>query len=102
MIDINSESLLSPRQAARHPAFAGPDGRPPHIASVYRLIQSGKANVVGERVHLETVRTIRGVRTSEEAIDRFIAAINARPVPQNPAAKPGRAKSELAAAGWAG
>ena len=107
MIDLEEEKLLSPTQAARHPAFAGPDGGPCHVASVYRVIQRGRRDAAGNRIRLETIRTPRGLRTSVEAVGRFVDALNAdadvaagKPVGRAAARANAKAKGDLAAAGW--
>lgn len=72
MIDVTCESLLTPTQAARHPALVNPDGRPCHLAKVYRLFSKGVLGPDGTRQRLEFVRVPGGTRTSAEAIQRLV------------------------------
>jgi hypothetical protein len=66
------EELLSPAQAARHRALRGADGRPCHLASVYRWMNAGARAADGSRVVLESIKCPAGRRTSAQAIERFI------------------------------
>lgn len=78
MIDIDTEQLLSPKEATRHPAFRNAKGRPGSLAAVYRAINPGARAVTGERVRLEVVKVPSGIRTSREAVGRFIAKLSNR------------------------
>lgn len=76
MIDVLVEDLIDLRRACREKPFCnGRTGKPAHIASMYRHVMRGARAANGERVRLETVRTPSGLRTSREAIARFIAAL---------------------------
>lgn len=75
MINIESETLLSPSQAAKHVAIRNADGRPAHIAKVYRLFEHGTLAADGTRVKLEYVVVPGGRRTSAEAIERLVARL---------------------------
>jgi hypothetical protein len=68
-IDVNAEELLSLTEAAQHPAFRHPRGEPCSLAKIYRMINPG---VRGHR--LECVRC-PGLKTSSEAIARFVAKL---------------------------
>jgi hypothetical protein len=72
VIDLRNETLLTPTQAARHPALRNPNGRPAHLAKIYRLFQNGALAADGTRVTLEKVRCPGGWRTSVEAIERLV------------------------------
>ncbi|MGE5611216.1 MAG: hypothetical protein ACM359_18345 [Bacillota bacterium] len=74
MIDLSSEYILSPRQATREPAFRNTEGRPGHISKVYRAFRPGVHGV-----RLEFVKTPGGIRTSREAIARFVNALTYGP-----------------------
>src|SRR5690348_16651826 len=76
MIDVNCEQLISPREATRHPVFQNAKGRPGSLATVYRAINPGARSMTGERVRLETIKVPSGLRTSREAIARFIARLS--------------------------
>jgi len=105
LIDIDTETLLDLPAACRHPALVNSrTHRPCHLAQIYRYVQRGAVAANGERVRLETVRTPAGMRTSREAIGRFIAELTD---PDRPAPAPwvrrkqmAVAKAELEAAGF--
>lgn len=76
MIDVLLEDLIDLRQACREKPFRNSrTGRPAHISSVYRHVMAGARAANGERIKLEVVRTPSGLRTSREAIGRFIATL---------------------------
>jgi hypothetical protein len=88
MIDIFGEDLIDFRTAAREKVFRHPKtGHPAHISSIYRYVLRGGRASNGERVQLEVVKTPSGLRTSREAIQRFIGAMS------NPTAPPALLKS---------
>ena len=73
MIDAINEDLIDLRQACREKPFRNPKtNKPAHIASLYRHVLRGARDANGSRVRLETIRTPSGLRTSREAIQRFI------------------------------
>lgn len=76
MIDIDREELLPLKAVCAHPVLRRPDGRAPDLTSVYRWISSGIVGASGERNRLEVVRVPGGMRTSREAIGRFIARLS--------------------------
>jgi hypothetical protein len=76
-IDITTERLLSPTEAAREPVFRR-RGKPIHVSCVYRYMTRGVVTAHGERMVLESIRTPMGVRTSAEAIERFIRALTGK------------------------
>lgn len=76
MIDVNCEELISPREATRHPVFRNAQGRPGSLAAVYRAFNPGARSVAGERIRLETIKAPSGVRTSREAIARFVERLS--------------------------
>lgn len=77
VIDILTETLLDLKQAAREAPFRNPRTRKAvHVSAVYRYISRGATATNGERVRLESVTTPGGVRTSREAVVRFIARLS--------------------------
>jgi hypothetical protein len=72
VIDIHHEELMILRLATRHPIFRNPEGKPGHVAAVYRAVNPGAKAVNGQRVGLEVVKTPRGLMTSKEALQRFV------------------------------
>ena len=110
MIDIDHETLIDPRAAARLDVFANQiTGKPAHKSKVFRAILQGCRAHDGRRVKLEHVRVPGGIRTSREAIARFVAALtgdvdtatNAAPTrtPARRAREIKAAERELTAAG---
>src|SRR5690606_40432606 len=97
MIDVKTETLLTLRQAATHPAFRHPSGRPAHISKIYRAVITGYRGT-----RLETINMPGGRRTSDEATARFIAQLNSKDSdvapPPDGAARRARSKVLLAAA----
>jgi hypothetical protein len=86
MIDIFGEDLIDLRAACKEPPFRHPKtGKPGHISGMYRHALRGARAADGSRIRLETVRTPSGLRTSREAIQRFIAALTN---PDNPLPPP--------------
>jgi hypothetical protein len=76
MFDVLNEDLIDLRAACREKPFRHrKTGKPAHISSMYRHVMRGARAANGERVRLETVRTPSGLRTSREAVQRFIAAL---------------------------
>lgn len=77
MIDVESETLLTPRQALAHPALRNAQGRVGHLAKFYRLCDRGSVASDGKsRIRLEYVICPAGRKTSTEAIERFIERLN--------------------------
>jgi hypothetical protein len=72
MIDVNHEELMNLRQATRHPIFRNAEGKPGHVAAVYRAVNPGARAVDGQRIRLEVAKTPRGLVTSKEALQRFV------------------------------
>lgn len=73
MIDVESENLLTPRQALAHPALRNAEGRVGHLAKFYRICDRGALAADGKtRVRLEYVVCPGGRRTSTQAIDRLV------------------------------
>src|SRR5690349_9193477 len=66
MINIDGEALMTLKEATRHRVLVR-NGRSARIATVHRWSQKGSRGVV-----LETVRTPSDLKTSAEAIRRFI------------------------------
>lgn len=107
MIDVLAETLIDLPTAAREPALRNArTGKPCHAAQLYRFFHIGARSVTGERVRLEFVKVPSGLRTSREAVARFIAALTdpdrptAPPRTRTRQAQQDRAERELAAAGF--
>lgn len=84
MIDVLNEELIDLRRAAKLPPFAnGKTGKPAHIASLYRHVLNGARAANGERIRLETVRTPGGLRTSRQAVERFIRSLTNPDIPMD-------------------
>jgi hypothetical protein len=105
MIDMLKEDLIVLRAACREKPFRHRrTGKPAHISSLYRHVMRGARAANGERIRLETVRTPSGLRTSREAIARFIQALTDPGLPLPTAAKRRQAQeaaeTELRRAGF--
>jgi hypothetical protein len=107
MIDVFTELLLDLHQACKLPPFLDPrTQRPMHISGMYRQINRGARAADGQRIRLEVIRTPRGMRTSREAVGRFIEALSnpknsAQTLPQATRRKQiTQANAELSAAGF--
>ena len=86
MIDVFNEQLIDLRAACRLPAFRNPrTKRGAHVSQAYRWITRGARAVDGQRVRLEVIKTPSGMRTSREAIARFISKLST-PSPLTPEA----------------
>jgi hypothetical protein len=85
MIDVDTEDLIDLREAARHRAFRQRNGKAAHFSSIYRWISRGARARNGARVVLETIKLPIGLRTTTQAITRFIDALtnpgNTSPAP---------------------
>lgn len=104
MIDTDTEDLLTLPQAAALPPLRNiRTGRPANVSQLYRWSQTGARSVTGQRVKLEVVRVPASLRTSREAVRRFIARLNGRdaaaPTPAQLKRQHLAAEKELAAAG---
>ncbi|WP_428939693.1 hypothetical protein [Fontivita pretiosa] len=104
MIDIFSEQLVELGEARAYPVFCRGNRRA-SIQKMYRLALHGARAANGARVRLEVVRTPGGIRTSREAIQRFIERLTNPdlPPPDPPAVRQcqsQRAVEELQAAGF--
>ena len=78
MIDPSVETLLTPKQVCKLPAFVR-EGRPVGLKTVYRWFDRGvlvRRDGIATHVTLESVRLPAGRRTSQEAVQRFINALN--------------------------
>ena len=86
MINPQVERILTISEAARHPLIAK-NGRAVHIQSMMRWIGLGlKSYHTGDRVQLDKIRMPgRGLCTSEEALIRFIDALNGKGPDAEPA-----------------
>ena len=72
-IDISTENLIDLKAICRLPVFRnGTTGKPCNFSKAWRLVTYGARDANGQRVVLETVRTPSGLRTSMEAVERFI------------------------------
>jgi Protein of unknown function (DUF1580) len=96
-IDIETETLIDLRAAATLPVFRNRTGKSAHISSVYRFVMRGARAANGQRIRLETVRVPSGLRTSREAVQRFIAELT-DPDHPIPAPRTAARKRQIAAA----
>jgi hypothetical protein len=106
VIDVFSEELIDLRRVCRESVFRNPNSnKPAHISSVYRHVLRGALAVNGDRVKLEVVKTPSGLRTSREAIQRFVERLTnpgtstAAPTPAARRRAVAAANAELDAAG---
>jgi hypothetical protein len=100
MIDIYHEELISLHTACGEDVFRNQrTGKPANIASIYRYALRGGRALDGSQIRLETIKTPSGLRTSKEAIQRFIDAMSNPPTtPQRSVSRAqeiARAESEL-------
>ena|SRR5688572_19503795 len=71
MIDVLTEDLIDLREAAKLAPFRRA-GKAANVATIYRYVQRGARAVNGERVRLPTVRTPGGLKTSRQAVVRWL------------------------------
>jgi hypothetical protein len=106
MIDIETETLIDLRSACLLPVFRHPKtGKAAHISSVYRHVLHGARDANNNRVRLEVIRVPGGLRTSTEAVSRFIERLTSGETIPLPTTATRRkqmenAEKELAAAGF--
>ncbi len=107
MFDAMTEDLIDLRQACREKPFRNAKtGKPAHISSMFRHVMRGARAANGERIRLETIRVPSGLRTSREAVARFIARLTDPDAPVATASPKARrkqiaqAEAELRAAGF--
>jgi hypothetical protein len=110
MIDILNERLISLQAACKLEAFLNSKTRKPaHFSKIYRLTTIGARDANGNHLRLEVVRTPGGLRTSLEAVERFIAKLtdpdgeDFAPQHRTPGKRQrdhDRADKSLTAAGW--
>ena len=108
MIDVINEELMDLKAAAKLQPFRNRTTRKPaHVGTMYRFVMQGARASNGERVRLEVVRTPSGLRTSAQAVQRFISELT-NPEADVPQAMPVQrqqqidsAQARLAAAGIA-
>jgi hypothetical protein len=76
-IDISTENIIDLRDTAKMPVFRNArSGKAAHMSQLYRWTTgSGARAADGTRVRLATIRTPSGLRTSVEAVERFIHAL---------------------------
>lgn len=70
-VDVEREELMTPAEACSHPALRKSKTKPCRVSKIYRLFDPGQRGV-----RLECVRTPSGLRTSRQAISRFISRLN--------------------------
>lgn len=106
MIDPMTEELLTACEAAKTPPLRNSkSGKPCHVAQVFRYFQPGARDINGGIVKLESIKTPSGLRTSREAIVRFINRLTnpnnhtSEPTPKERGRQIAAAQSRLAAAG---
>lgn len=73
MIDPTTEQLIDLAEVCR---ICGTNGRPLHPSTAWRWVFDGRGP---DRVRLETVRIGGRTRTSRQALQRFLAALNPEP-----------------------
>lgn len=94
MINPQKEQLLTLDEAAKDDVIVNLNGgRVPHRGTILRHMINGILNARGERIYLEHFKAFRGVRTSREALDRFVAKLNPDPASEH-ARSPRRRKPE--------
>ena len=104
--DPLTEKMITPRQYVELPHARQADGRAGHLSKFFRHAKGVRRRSDGMLVCLETVDTPGGMRTTEEAVRRFLAKLNDRHVPKRLTQQAADDKREihsreLAAAGWA-
>ncbi len=89
MIRLASEHVISIGRSPPHfPRRRG--GKRPHVATIFRWVETGVGADDGTVVVLETIRVGRTLCTSVEAIQRFCERLTPRPAPAHrPACHPG-------------
>ena len=75
-IDPLRQKLLTIEQAAATAAFHKPGGKPAHTKTVRRAMASGRRSVTGEKIRLPSTKVSSGTRTSAEAIEWWLKALN--------------------------
>jgi len=68
-----AETLLTPKEATRHPAFKK-NGKACCVSLIYRMFQKGSGGI-----KLEFVRTARGLFTTAESCERFVERLTSGP-----------------------
>ncbi len=97
MIDVLHEVPLTLNEATRLP-YLRRGGKPIHLATVHRWASRG-----AKGVRLETMKFPGGMRTTAEAVLRFLATLNGSPVVSHSKARTNAinaAERELQAAGF--
>jgi hypothetical protein len=105
MIDVLTEQLIDLKgAAAEKPLRNARTGKAAHVGTIFRYVLRGARDANGNRVRLEVVRTPSGLKTSREAIVRFIQHLTDpdAPLPQTVARRRQQmqAEAELKAAGF--
>jgi hypothetical protein len=97
VIDVFNEDLIDLRDACRSPAFRNPrTKKAAHVSQAYRWVSHGARAADGNRVKLEVVRTPSGLRTSREAVVRFLQRLTC-PASTAPEEQPARVRQIEAA-----
>ncbi len=91
MIDAFTEQLITLKEACKLPVFCR-NGKSPHVSAMYRWAQCGALSQNGNRVALETIKTPSGIKTSVQAVSRFIGLLNSDGNNQKPVSERQRAK----------
>ncbi|MGC4033633.1 MAG: hypothetical protein QM754_18260 [Tepidisphaeraceae bacterium] len=102
MIDLEHEKLIDLEEAGKHPFLRDAiTGKAAHVSKVYRGIKAGFKGRDGQRHKLEAIVTPTGQRTTNEAILRLAASMNAEKpaVSKSKAARQAAANKTLKAAG---
>ena len=76
MIDIETESILTPSAACKEPGLRNPrTNKPCALSQFYRAVNPGARAIDGSKIRLEVVKLPIGICTTREAIRRFIAKL---------------------------
>ena len=84
VINIHQQKLLTLREAGATVAFHRPDGTPADISIVYKACKEGRVGMSRKRIKLPVVMISSGMRTTQEALDWWIAAMSERTPPEPP------------------
>src|SRR5262245_36707451 len=80
MIDLEAETLLSLKEAARK-LPPGRRGRPVNLSTVYRWVLGGAKSSDGTKVRLDAVRVGGRWLTSTQALQRFAQRLTEQALP---------------------
>lgn len=84
VIDIHKQKLITLHQAGATVAFQRPNGEPTDISIVYKAAKEGRVGMSRRRIRLPVVMISSGMRTSQEALDWWVATMSERTPPEPP------------------